>query len=101
MALPEGCKPGPWIWIRTDRYDELCDDNLDTILDDGSNCGEYGKVISKDSATAKLIAAAPDLYEALEEAYEYLRIGAGLGVPGFSGAMDKCVKAMAKARGEK
>lgn len=62
---------GPWKWHKRKHSnthflaseDETNDDFA--IIDDGSAYGEYGAVIDVDGDNAKLIAAAPELLEAL------------------------------------
>lgn len=63
---------GPWIWV--DRWlvpawdqDAIKSPGSSAIADDGSAYGEYGSVIDPKGANARLIAAAPELLEALEE----------------------------------
>lgn len=64
---------GPWKWHKRKhsnthflaRKDETNDDFA--IIDDGSAYGEYGAVIDVDGDNAKLIAAAPELLEALQD----------------------------------
>lgn len=70
--------PGPWEWendqgvyrLRAVAFIETglgpIFDGQDPILDDGSAGGEYEQVIDPASPNAVLIAAAPDLYKALE-----------------------------------
>lgn len=64
---------GPWKWHKRKHSnthflaseDETNDDFA--IIDDGSAYGEYGAVIDVDGDNAKLIAAAPELLEALQK----------------------------------
>lgn len=63
--------PGPWHWVDRGHYYRL--ETLDgyEIADDGSSCGEYGGwMYSPDEPNARLIAAAPELLEALQEAID-------------------------------
>lgn len=76
MADKTKWTPGPWKWetasdnsrLRPERLLGQCPafDGTDPIVDDGSAGGEYGATITPDSPNAHLIAAAPDLYEALK-----------------------------------
>ena len=59
--------PGPWVWVSDGYYTQLLDANGEVVMDDGSAGGEYAPVIEPDSANAHLIAAAPELLEALRE----------------------------------
>lgn len=71
---------GPWIWV--DRWlvpvwdqDAIKTPSSSAIADDGSAYGEYGPVIDPKGSNARLIAAAPELLEALQDlvrAYEAL-----------------------------
>jgi hypothetical protein len=71
--------PGPWV-----KYDD------DTVLDlEGETIAEVFSV----EADTDLIAAAPDLYEALEHVLK-----GSLSLPRF--AKDEAIRALAKARGE-
>lgn len=65
--------PGPWVWQSEDGVGSFywlgpvdCSP-LDRVADDGSAWGEYGASIEVDSPNANLIAAAPDLLEALQD----------------------------------
>ena len=63
--------PGPWKWVQLDfsgYYHELHDKSGTVICDDGSAQGEYSAQIDVKGANARLIAAAPELLEALEDA---------------------------------
>lgn len=67
---------GPWKWHKRKysstyflaNVNETDDDYK--VIDDGSAYGEYGASIDVDGADACLIAAAPDLLEALQEILE-------------------------------
>ncbi len=48
-------------FLTTNGVDDLCE----SIIDDGSAHGEYGQTIKGDSPNAQLIAAAPEMLEAL------------------------------------
>lgn len=95
--------PGPWVWMTKDGNAFLVPEktfksdpdfaNLEAIVDDGSAYGEYSNTIDYRSANAKLIAAAPDLYEALAN----LENDAGQ-IPEHAWNMVQA--ALAKARGE-
>jgi hypothetical protein len=104
--------PGPWVTeILTG-----CDPNGDeweTDIEVSSTCGKhihgydlgYNEDVDLEiKANAHLIAAAPDLYDALEAAEESIvAFVEGVGIYGCIGANDILVQvrtAMAKARGE-
>ena len=64
---------GPWIWnggylisYIPDKFSAGGYQDFEIIADDGSAHGEYSATLDPDSADARLIAAAPDLLEALE-----------------------------------
>jgi len=77
MASGENFTPGPWKWVFSEssdssylvpthhedaeKYPSLC-----CVADDGSACGEYGATLDPNSPDAHLIAAAPEMYEALK-----------------------------------
>lgn len=95
----EGFKgtPGPWVWQSENGggfWHWLGPVNcspLDRVADDGSAWGEYGASIEVDSADAKLIAAAPELLEALQEAMKFSI---------SEEAYNKCAGAVSKALGQ-
>ena len=64
-----GITKAPWKWVIGFDYDFMTtngiDDLCESILDDGSAHGEYSQTIKGDSANAQLIAAAPEMLEAL------------------------------------
>jgi hypothetical protein len=73
-----GHTPGPWVWVG--RYlvpaSAAGEDYpaLFAVADDGSAYGEYTETLVPGSSDGRLIAAAPELLEALElmvEAYEH------------------------------
>ena len=64
---------GPWTWnggylvsYIPDKFSASGYQDFEIIVDDGSAHGEYDVVLNPDSANARLIAAAPELLEALE-----------------------------------
>lgn len=60
---------GPWKWVELEfcgKYHALQDQSGVVICDDGSASGEYSPEIDVNGANARLIAAAPELLEALE-----------------------------------
>ena len=63
-----------------------------------SEDGECVAEIVHGEADANLIAAAPELYEALKEMEEFVDMECGIGA--FSSSCKSAVKALAKARGE-
>ncbi len=103
--------PGPWKWetdgegvarLRQVGRMGTCPDfdGLDPIVDDGSAGGEYGQTIEPNTPNARLIAAAPELYEALEE---FERVAESVLDPErakLDGPLIKARAVLAKARGE-
>lgn len=88
--------PGPWLVevdesSQVERYPMIASENYGVV---GSE-GMYG-VIETDYANAHLIAAAPDLYEALESLVRDYDIGEMTDTP----ELDAANAALAKARGE-
>ncbi len=55
--------PGPWRVIYNKRHNSI---NVASFPDDEGWCAKIALVNGRDEATARLIAAAPDLYEATE-----------------------------------
>ena len=73
--------PGPWKWVNRSGWYVLQAANGATVADDGSACVEYPRTIDPDDegesgANARLIAAAPELLEALTT-------GAQMNLPDF------------------
>ncbi|HZF98292.1 MAG TPA: hypothetical protein VEY92_08630 [Pseudoxanthomonas sp.] len=69
--------PGPWEWVCKWASYSLVASNGQTVADDGSAGNEYSPSIDpgdngESGANARLIAAAPDLLEALKEAMQSL-----------------------------
>lgn len=93
--------PGPWA-VDRDNYDYpmFISGEGDDVIRGCGCCGSPNMTMTN----ANLIAAAPDLYDALEVAEESIvAFAEGVGVYGYSGASDVLVQvraAMAKARGE-
>ena len=63
----EGFMQKKWKWIDRGGSWELQDTGATVILDDGSACGEYNRVIEPDSYEGRLVAAAPDMLAMLKE----------------------------------
>ncbi len=86
MKRPEWTQ-GPWQWVTIDgvgylrsaaaiaKSGDIDFNNGDPILDDGSAGGEYGVSIDINGPDACLIAAAPDLYQALEAILSVMKPG--------------------------
>lgn len=67
--------PGPWYWVERMGYFDLTSDalsELEEVIDDGSAGGEYSPTITPGSPDAKLIAAAPELIEVLNDLLSYV-----------------------------
>lgn len=81
--------PGPWKVIKSiDQYNNVC---WDVVSVDGGHVTFEAEVVKK--ANAHLIAAAPDMYEALSNALKETR-------EQFWPDFGEMEKALAKARGE-
>ena len=97
--------PGPWVAgvsavIGAARFSVVPEFNNGRVV---SICGDCGAEDEEESiANANLIAAAPDMYEALEMAIlEYGKPGGPWNVPSKPGSwIDKAKTALKKARGE-
>ena len=93
--------PGPW---RKGDVGELMLKHKyrEIISDDGKIGLVYGIIDQDNTANANLIAAAPELYEALEELYEFQAVD--ISVPRFfkkfEAVMAKAHAALKKAGGE-
>lgn len=96
--------PGPWAVQEDDEFDGCKFIPVETDAPTGPNCRgicevhpcytDRGGAISKtDRANARLIAAAPDLLEAANEAFEFLG-----GVDGAAEVRGKLLAAIIKAR---
>lgn len=77
-----GHTPGPWEW--DDNWDDLADysrkakveffhEHAPWVVSTGGGVVLTGEIICKNPLDAKLIAAAPDLLEALKEMYEHFK----------------------------
>lgn len=66
--------PGPWQWVSGNHsyYHFLKSAGGTYIHSDGSACGEYSPDIDVNGPDAKLIAAAPELLEALRQLRDYV-----------------------------
>ena len=115
-----GWTPGPWRWVNHDgvaylraeaniaKSDTPDFDGLDPIVDDGSAGGEYSQTIDPHTSPyAPLLAAAPDLYTALDDLTDItVCIDGPIGTdPQFFRDLRektrRALAAIAKARGEK
>jgi len=94
--------PGPWR-VDPDYCHDIQTANgaleiasvAETALTDGEKPGYYAR-----TANARLIAAAPDLYEALVEAFNVISHACEAGFYVGEGIFEKLNAALAKARGE-
>lgn len=58
--------PGPWRWEHVSCYHNLVGADGTTVCDDGSACSEYPPTIDVNGPNARLIAAAPEMLQALK-----------------------------------
>ena len=100
--------PGPWAW-QGDLYKELVSlsnpkigpngaAQYTVVIDDGSAAGEYSQMIDPEGPDARLIAASPDLLDALQSLVD-MDVSYQRGQK-VSDAVDKARAAIAKATGE-
>jgi hypothetical protein len=92
--------PGPW--MVDDRASTRIRDNADTTI---ASAGMASRILEESQANARLIAAAPDLYEALKEAEqdfldlnEYWNGGNGSAVDACQHTCEVTEKALDKVR---
>lgn len=92
--------PGPWEAVSFNGNSLVV---TELIVNEKEAIALLGTCGEKEQANAHLIAAAPDMYEALEAAVsEYGKPGGPWNVPSEPGTwIDKARAALAKARGEK
>jgi hypothetical protein len=90
--------PGPWNCNRASAAGrEIIVSEVSPV--DVAVLSHRDKSQSEINANARLIAAAPDLLEALSRLIE-IEDGPGMAVIGWEGAMERAYAAIAKARGE-
>src|SRR5262245_29475448 len=90
--------PGPWIWVDRGNYHDLVGAGGICVHSDGSAGVRYSPDIDVEDSDARLIAAAPEMYEALQEALRWigkLNDWEGAGDPDI----DKWREALNKAKG--
>ena len=93
--------PGPWSWVKNRvGYWDLQDEHGNIIADDGSAGGEYSGWLDiggpECDGNARLIAAAPDLLDALQSA-QMAMLGYTHRNEIIQAALDKTAAAIAKA----
>jgi len=88
--------PGPW--HRQKRYDGHIDRIVAGGFDIRLDRGGEGAELEKWDAMFNLIAAAPEMYEALKAARKFIE-GQELPYAQYAPVLDKCVDALAKAEG--
>jgi hypothetical protein len=96
--------PGPWTLVDV-TGDEIAITTEARMADDIIPIVEVlidwnEPLESEQQANALLIAAAPELYEALERALNWLSSYPGQGTMGIDGPYEQARSALAKARGE-
>lgn len=98
--------PGPWkVWSDDEVYSDSGGEKLVVVPDSACGRDVYGTdMVSRDESkrNAHLIAAAPDLYEALEEIEEAARqvMEGVMSISSLDVERRKAIAALAKARGE-
>lgn len=95
--------PGPWSWVPVpgdtcygQPYELTAADGT-TIASDGSAWGEYGQVTEPESANGKLIAAAPDLLDALRSIRLFALLQSAAPSDAFGHIAAKCSQTLEKA----
>jgi len=90
--------PGPWDAIERGAYTDYDGNSRVIIGDDMRICVVHHHGKARDEANARLISAAPDMYEALKELAECSQYWSDYDVP--IGIHDRIVAALAKAAGQ-
>lgn len=96
--MDEKFAPGPWVY---DKYGSLIDANNDPIRVYGLGITtELANQRPSSIANAKLITAAPELYEALQELCDIAMDNVSENSLVIIGAVEKAEQVLSKARGE-
>ena len=93
--------PGPWHWDAGDVGVEPGVLYADIYTDDEAVIAMFNINLKEGTANARLIAAAPDLYAALERTLSWLTSYQGSGSMADHGPYNQARAALAKARGER